>query len=167
MSDLTDQQEKFVLTLVSEGCSATEAARRAGYKEKNARVVASQLMRKSHVTDAIRREQARVLGTLGGKALKVIGDILDDADAPLGVRLDAAKTTLDRIGLVAARTPAHAVDRDERPLNEYSMEELHTLLGAIEAAKATQQAVTAEVNGARSRDWRRAATSEPGAPTIN
>jgi hypothetical protein len=164
---LTEQQRRFVIHLASDSCSAAEAARRAGYSQNSAKEIASQLLRKDHVAAAVRKEQARVLGTLGGKALKVIGDILDDANAPLGVKLDASKTVLDRIGLVAARTPAHAAAIDDRPLNEMSMDELRALLAAIEIAKANQQPVTVDkaTDGSASADWRQSATGQSGGST--
>lgn len=130
LTELTEQQRRFVTNLVSEGLSGAEAARRAGYGTKNARIVASQLLRKVHVAEAIRREQGRVLSTLGGKALRVIDQLLDDPEAPAGVRLDAAKTVLDRVGLVSARTPVQPV-LDDRPMTEMDVAELRALVAAL------------------------------------
>lgn len=96
-------------------------------------------MRKPHIVAALQKEQARVLGALGGKALRVIGELLDDPDAPAGVRLDAAKATLDRIGLVAARTPAQSVAAvNDRPMNEWTTDELHAYLAALNVMKREQ-----------------------------
>jgi phage terminase small subunit len=112
----TDQQRSFAEAYVL-GCgNATKAAVDAGYSPASARQTASRLLHSPHVPDAIRRAQAHALkGRLASKALGVLEKILDDDNAPAGVRVDAAKTVLDRAGLSAARVP------DPEPIDDVNL----------------------------------------------
>lgn len=168
MDGLTEQQQRFVAEFVANGGNGKQACVSAGYAAKSAHQEAYRLLRKPHVLDAVRKEQARVLGTMSAKALHVLDQLLGDTEISPAVRLDAAKTVLDRAGYVSARTPAHAIAGDEKPLNEMSTDELRAYLGAIQAAQA-QQAVAAgsTPEGATSTDWRQAPDALPDSPTIN
>jgi len=59
--------------------------------------------------------------------LGVLEKILDDENAPAGVRVDAAKTVLDRAGFAAARKP-EGDDVGEKSLHEMSMAELEEFI---------------------------------------
>lgn len=99
---LTAQQSEFVKYYVSTGGNGAEAARLAGYSPESARKIAYQLMDKPHVQQAIREEQQGVIsGRLASKSIAVLEAVLDDPEAPLRIKVDAAKTILDRAGLVA------------------------------------------------------------------
>ena len=125
---LLDQQRLFAEAYVLGHGNATQAAIEAGYSPVSARQTASRLLHTPHVQDAIRRAQAHALrGRLASKALGVLEKILDDENAPAGVRGDAAKTVLDRAGMGAIRTPDHAVDND-KPLSEMTAAELDALI---------------------------------------
>jgi hypothetical protein len=103
MPEITEQQSLFVRNYVSGGGKGAEAARAAGYSTKSAREIASQLLHKSHVVDAIRDEQRRLLsGELATIALGVLKEVMLDKAAPLGARVDACKAVLDRGGLASA-----------------------------------------------------------------
>lgn len=149
---LTAQQEAFVVAYVAGGGNATQAAREAGFSEKSARQIGGHLTRKQHVMAAIRMEQQRTLrGRLASKALRVLEAILDDSAAPHGARVDAAKTLLDRAGLIAPRTDADSESRYDKPLNQMSVAELEKLIrenrkkiAAIDAELAEAAAVDAE-----------------------
>jgi phage terminase small subunit len=155
MDGLTEQQQRFVAEFVSNGGNGKQACVSAGYAAKSAHQEAYRLLRKPHVLDAVRKEQARVLGTMSAKALHVLDQLLGDTEISPAVRLDAAKTVLDRAGYVSARTPAHAIGSNDQPLNEMTPDELRAFLVAIEAVKA-QQPVTAGTAraGSASSDWR-------------
>lgn len=107
--ELTEQQKRFVIAFASEAGAignASEAARRAGYSERSAGEIGRQLLEKDHIRTAIDAENRRqISGTLATKAVAVLERILDDEQAPLRTRLDAAKTILDRGGIIAPRSP--------------------------------------------------------------
>jgi phage terminase small subunit len=147
MAAVTDQQAAFVAAFVSNGGNATAAAREAGYSEESARQSGSRLLHKPHVIDAIRAEQGRLIsGKLCTKALAVLERVLDDAAAPYGARVDAAKTILDRGGLTAKNGPRES-DLNDKPLNEMSVPELEEFIRrgreGIERERAERGAVAA------------------------
>lgn len=125
--EMTKLQKAFVIDYVFNGGNATKAVASVGYSESSARQIASQLLGKPHIQEAIRKEQQRKLSGLGSKALSVIESILDDEKAPYGVRLDAAKTVLDRCGL-SAQTAKFAPLEYEKPLEQMSIEELEAFI---------------------------------------
>lgn len=131
---LLDQQQLFAQAYVLGHGNATQAAIEAGYSPVSARQTASRLLHTPHVQDAIRRAQAHTLkGRLASKALGVLEKILDDDNAPAGVRLDAAKTILDRAGLSAVRVP-DAVDHDDKPLEQMTTAELEAVARGLQRA---------------------------------
>lgn len=125
----TDLQEKFIQSIVYEGVSGSEAARRAGYSHASARQTASQLLSTPHIQAAIRNEQYKHLnGTLASKAIKTLETIMDDITAPVGARVDCAKTILDRSGLIAPKAlPPIKLDK---PVKEMTKDELITFIEA-------------------------------------
>lgn len=119
-----DQQRAFAEAYVLGNGNATQAAIAAGYSPASARQTASRLLHAPHVQEAIRRAQALALRSrMASKALGVLEKNMDDEGAPAGVRVDAAKTVLDRAGLAAARVPEHA-EAMEKGLGEMSLIEL-------------------------------------------
>lgn len=125
---LIDQHRLFAEAYVLGHGNATRAAIEAGYSPTSARQTASRLLHLPHIQDAIRRAQAHALkGRMATKALGVLEKILDDENAPAGVRVDAAKTVLDRAGFAAARAP-DASAADEKPLHEMSLAELNDFI---------------------------------------
>jgi phage terminase small subunit len=124
MDRLTESQAAFAKHYVANGGSATDAAKAAGYSEKNAAQLGWQQLQKPNVLAAIRAEQQRALGSLATKALRVLESILTDKDAPAGVRVDAAKTILDRAGLGAQRSAAVDAPPLDRPMSEWSLDQL-------------------------------------------
>ncbi|MGH9427031.1 MAG: terminase small subunit, partial [Terriglobia bacterium] len=124
---MSNKQAAFVVAYVSNGGNATQAAREAGFSEKSARQIGGCLARKPHVQKAIEAEQRRTLqGRLASRALRVLEDIMNDTSAPAGARVDAAKTVLDRAGMVALREPAQ--DPYEGPMNEWTLEQLENFI---------------------------------------
>lgn len=123
-TEVIDQQRAFAEAYVLGNGNATQAAIAAGYSPISARQTASRLLHTPHVQEAIRRAQAHALrGRLASKALGVLEKILDDDGAPAGVRVDAAKTVLDRAGFAAARSP-EADALVEKSLHEMTGAEL-------------------------------------------
>lgn len=138
--DLTRQQWQFVLAITNDGLTGKAAAERAGYAE--ASVSASQLMRNPRVLAAIRDEQTRTLGTeLATKAigyLRVVMDMdetvedqetgqtrIDSRVAKL--KLDAAKTILDRAGHIAPKAQ-EIKSADKRDLEDYTTAEIEDMV---------------------------------------
>ena len=104
----TERQERFAVAFVENGGNAAKAARTAGYAVNSARVMGSRLLSNSRVQSLIRDEQFKTVnGPLTSAALSVLRVALDPAnDVPWGARIDAAKTVLDRSGIVIAEQPA-------------------------------------------------------------
>lgn len=120
MSVLTDIQSAFISHLVLDGCNPTEAARRAGYSHPNVR--AYELLRKPHITQAIRREQAKVLdGDLANVALRTLRDVMDNANSPASARVAASRAVLEACGHF--RRP-EGQDLDEKDILSMSAQEL-------------------------------------------
>lgn len=123
----TDLQAAFVDNFVAGGMNATRAAVAAGYSERSAKVTAHNLLKKPHVQDAIRAEQRRVLQSdLATLALGVLRKVLEDEDAPVGARVDAAKTVLDRAGLVAQRVASD--EQVDMPISQLSQDSLSRII---------------------------------------
>lgn len=138
---VTEQQQAFAEAYVLGSGNATQAAVAAGYSAVSARQTASRLLATPHVQEAIRRAQAHVLrNRLASKALGVLEKILDDDGAPAGVRVDAAKTILDRAGLPAVRAAEQLPDGD-KPMNEMTVAELD---GVIRRMRVRLEAIDVE-----------------------
>lgn len=139
----TDLQQAFVVEYVANGGIATKAAARVGYSQQSARQIASQLLNKPHIQEAIRREQRKRLYGLGSKAMSVLESILYDDAAPAGVRLDAAKTVLDRCGLTAETARAEQMQAS-KPLEEMTAIELQAFIQEGMKQLKAQQSATVE-----------------------
>lgn len=133
---LTELQAKFVYAFTNiEGCigNASAAARHAGYSEESARVVGYQLLHKAHVLAAIDRANRELIGgELASKAVNVLKKIIDDPKAPDKLKLEAAKTILDRAGLIAPKAP-EAPDLTDKDTTEMTMAELQAAIRKIDA----------------------------------
>lgn len=106
-SDKSEMRERFAYAFVCDAPgNASRAAKLAGYAERSCRVSAHNLMQNPSVQARIREIQFRELnGKLTSKALGVLEAILDDPNAPAGVRVDACRVVLDRAGLVLSEQP--------------------------------------------------------------
>lgn len=131
--DLTPMQRTFVLTLVRQGCTPTQAARVAGYADP--KVSAHDLLRSAHIQTAIRFERSRyVMGDLANVATATLKDVMTDAQAPASARVAAARTVLELAGeLGRGKTDAAA----DRPLSELTADELARLIDQWEGERAT------------------------------
>jgi phage terminase small subunit len=127
---LTEMQTTFVRKM-SETGDATESARRAGYRGSNAAAAAYDLMQLPHVLAALQIAVRRHLVTDAPMARRVTVEIAQNEDISPKVRLDAAKTLLDRAGHVAPR-PRSEDDRTQTPLHEMTTDELRELATRLE-----------------------------------
>jgi len=142
----TELQSKFIQSIVYDGVSGTEAARRAGYSPASARQTSSQLLAQKAIQEAIRQEQFKYLnGTLASKALKTLEQVIDDESAPHGARVQASIAILERSGL------HHNIEREnirlmEKGVNEMTSEELMTVINNYPTVmrQLTEQSVSAQ-----------------------
>jgi phage terminase small subunit len=104
MEKLTERQKDFVVAYWQTD-NATEAARRAGYKADNPDAIKAQAWRLTHdpkIKAALQEFAGNVLSAEGIKrAIKTHLELMD-GDIDPKVRLAAAKSILDRTGIVAA-----------------------------------------------------------------
>lgn len=136
-ADLTDMQRAFVRAYVRNGGNAKAAADEAGYSQSHAR--AWELTTNPRVMDAIRVEQSRVItGELATLAVGVVRDILNDKELSPKVRLDAAKTVLDRAGHIAPKAEAPQDPASVRDLNQMDRDQLEAFIERAQRAIADQ-----------------------------
>jgi|TARA_R110002051_G_scaffold180412_1_gene249918 phage terminase small subunit len=113
--DLTDKQKALVDTIVSTGCSITEAAKTAGYSTEvskdSARVSASRTLRLPKVQSYMQKVIASTLGLGAVSASKRLIDLSSGARSEY-VQLEASRDILDRVGLRAPDRVAHNVTGD-------------------------------------------------------
>jgi phage terminase small subunit len=140
---LTEMQQAFVTHFTSTPGSignASEAARRAGYSEKSAGELGRQLLEKPHVCRAIDIANRRsVSGPLATKAIEVLHRIIHDEATPAKLQIEAAKTILDRAGIVASvAEDDRRRDFEQRPsLSEMSNDELEEVIRRGQETLAT------------------------------
>ncbi len=126
-------QRTFVLTLVRQGCTPTQAARVAGYADP--KVSAHDLLRSAHIQTAIRFERSRhVMGDLANVATATPKDVMTDTQVPASARVAAARTVLELAGELGRSKTDVATDR---PLSELTAEELTRLIDQWEGERAT------------------------------
>jgi phage terminase small subunit len=133
---LTDLQALFVLHFTSTPSAignASEAARLAGYSEKTASEQGHQLLQKAHVIGAITEaNHALISSTMATKSAALLEKFVDDETVSARVRLDAAKTILDRAGYIPPK--AAVPEDDEKPMEEWSVVELEEFISRGEKA---------------------------------
>lgn len=141
--DLTEKQAAFVLAFTSEAGTVgngAESARRAGYAPKHVRVQAQQLLALPHVKTAIdAANRAALSGRISTKSIALLERVVDDEAQPMKLRVEAAKTVLDRGGFGPPTASERNADAGERGggrklLNELSPEELDARIAAFLAA---------------------------------
>ena len=100
-NQITPKAKKLVDTLVSTGCTITEASKLAGYKGNSSRVSASRMLRNPEVQKYMFEQITHNLGMSAVKAQSRLLDLCVGAKSEY-VQLEASKDILDRVGL---RTP--------------------------------------------------------------
>jgi len=105
---LTNKQRLLVDTLVTSGCTITEAAKKAGYsKTESGRVIASRTLRIPKVQEYYRQQVAEI-GLLGSvPAVKTLVRLSTEAKSDY-VKLEASKDILDRSGFKAPDKVQHS-----------------------------------------------------------
>ena len=94
---LTSKQRDMVLNVVKFGLSGTEAAKKAGYSDKSAVVIASQTLAKPHVQAYLQALTMSFFAERGAKALSSIERLMTGAKSEY-VQLEAAKDMANRAG---------------------------------------------------------------------
>ncbi len=147
---LTEMQAAFVRH-VSEGVEPNQAVTLAGYGTSNIYSRAHDLLHAPHVLAAIHSEVRRRLVAGAPIALAVIERLVKDDTTPPKIRLDAAKTLLDRAGHIAPRAITDKATH-ELALHELSLGDLRQLADKLEGeiagrAKDVSGADAAPVGG--------------------
>jgi hypothetical protein len=136
MPELTAQQAAFVhhfTSTVGAIGNAAEAARQAGYSERSAKEIGRQLLDKPHVQAAIdEANRVQISGPIAVKAAALLQRVIDDEEAPLKLRVEAAKTILDRAGIVAPTAAEWSARRDKQDFETMTAAEI----GAFRARMA-------------------------------
>src|SRR5689334_1563173 len=102
---LSPREQKFVEAL-SRGLGKRDAAIAAGYSAKSAHGIASQLLNRPRVLDAIRAAAEKRINAGVAIAAKVLLELAEKAKSE-DVRLRAAQALLDRGGMQLIRQSEH------------------------------------------------------------
>ena len=98
-NELTSKQKALVDTIVTTGCSITEASQKVGYaKGESGRVVASKTLRLPHVQRYMMERIANTIGLGAISASRKMVDLSNGARSEY-VQLEASKDILDRAGI--------------------------------------------------------------------
>lgn len=128
--ELTAMQAEFVRH-VSLGLEPSQAVTLSGYSSAKVHARAHDLLHAPHVLAAIHTEIRNKLVAGAPIALAVIERLIKDDTTPPKIRLDAAKTLLDRAGHIAPRA---ILDKGthELSLHEMSIADLRQLADRLE-----------------------------------
>jgi len=114
-TNLTTKQKQLVDTIVTTGCSVTEAGKLAGYSSSNnkesARVIASKTLRLPHVQKYMLQCVANTLGVGAGLASSKLLQLATNAKSEY-VQLQSCIDILDRTGFKAPEKHQHQVIGD-------------------------------------------------------
>ena len=141
--DLNEKQALFVHSMALTG-DAAAAVVSAGYDTKTPASVGAKLLRTPHVIAALQQELRRQLVAAAPMALSVIVAILRNEALNPKVRLDAAKTLLDRAGHIAPRAEAPETGLPQN-LHEMSLTELRELASKLRGERFGQAKTVVEV----------------------
>ena len=111
-NNLTTKQKDLVDTIVTTGCSITEASQKVGYaKGESGRVVASRTLRLPHVQRYMMERVANTVGLGAVSASRKLVELSSDAKSEY-VQLEASRDLLDRAGIRAPERIQHDVTGD-------------------------------------------------------
>ena len=111
-SNLTQKQKALVDTIVTTGCTITEASQKVGYAKGEAgRVVASRTLRLPHVQRYMMERVANTIGLGAVSASRKLVELSADAKSEY-VQLEASRDLLDRAGIRAPERIQHDVTGD-------------------------------------------------------
>jgi phage terminase small subunit len=127
---------------------AAQAAIACGYPESSAAQRGYELLHTAHVLAAIHTAARRRLVADAPTSIRVLQPLRDNA-ASEKVRAEAARTLLDRAGMIAPRAAAPETKRD-LSLHEMSIDDLRNLAGKLEAELSGRAKDVSSANGASS-----------------
>ena len=111
-NELTTKQRDLVDTIVTTGCTITEASQKVGYAKGEAgRVVASRTLRLPHVQRYMMERVANTIGLGAVSASRKLVELSADAKSEY-VQLEASRDLLDRAGIRAPARIQHDVTGD-------------------------------------------------------
>jgi hypothetical protein len=125
---MTEQKEReqSLAAAIARGVPVPQAGALAGYKDPGS---AYRAAARPGVKAAIIAEVARLLAVEGAPlALSVLFAACRDAETPARVKVDAAKTLLDRAGLSSRQSP----EPGAKPLSDMGTGELRALVERLE-----------------------------------
>jgi hypothetical protein len=133
MTNFTQRQQSLILNLAS-GMAVKEALKESGYSDtvRPSRAITPAMQ------DHLRQLMVDKVAVMAPAAVNVLSGLLDDEDATAKIRLDAAKTILDRAGFVPPKA-SEAPTVGEKALYEMTRDELaarvHQLRSEIAVAR--------------------------------
>jgi|TARA_X000001382_G_scaffold66517_1_gene46205 phage terminase small subunit len=108
-NELTTKQRDLVDTIVTTGCTITDASQKVGYAKGEAgRVVASRTLRLPHVQRYMMERVANTIGLGAVSASRKLVELSADAKSEY-VQLEASRDLLDRAGIRAPERIQHDV----------------------------------------------------------
>jgi len=111
-NELTTKQRDLVDTIVTTGCTITDASQKVGYAKGEAgRVVASRTLRLPHVQRYMMERVANTIGLGAVSASRKLVELSADAKSEY-VQLEASRDLLDRAGIRAPERIQHDVTGD-------------------------------------------------------
>ena len=112
---LTDKQKLLVDTIVADGCSIKEAAKKAGYSsngsEEAGRITASRTLRLTKVQQYMTSRIADTLGLGAVSASRKLIELSGNARSEY-VQLEASRDILDRVGMRVPDKVKHSIEGD-------------------------------------------------------
>jgi len=112
---LTDKQKLLVDTIVADGCSIKEAAKKAGYSsngsEEAGRITASRTLRLPKVQQYMTSRIADTLGLGAVSASRKLIELSGNARSEY-VQLEASRDILDRVGMRVPDRVKHSIEGD-------------------------------------------------------
>ena len=111
-NELTTKQRDLVDTIVTTGCTITDASQKVGYaKGESGRVVASRTLRLPHVQRYMMERVANTIGLGAVQASQKLIQLSGEAKSEY-VQLEASRDLLDRAGVRAPERIQHDVTGD-------------------------------------------------------
>jgi phage terminase small subunit len=115
LDKLTDKQKLLVDTIVADGCSIKEAAKKAGYSsngsEEAGRITASRTLRLPKVQQYMTSRIADTLGLGAVSASRKLIELSGNARSEY-VQLEASRDILDRVGMRVPDKVKHTIEGD-------------------------------------------------------
>jgi len=115
LDKLTDKQKLLVDTIVADGCSIKEAAKKAGYSsngsEEAGRITASRTLRLTKVQQYMTSRIADTLGLGAVSASRKLIELSGNARSEY-VQLEASRDILDRVGMRVPDKVKHSIEGD-------------------------------------------------------